>query len=307
MSNTKYPIKYVSKVTGFSSFLLRTWENRYNLIKPERTNTNRRLYSEKDLDKLIQIKQAINKGMKIGQISKMNYDELIEFNANDDEIQKNSDFDEEIEKPDDFVKNCIDYIKDFNNLKFESYIEAYSIKLNKKDFIVKYILKLLNEIGRLWENGDLRISNEHFATSIIRAKLTSMIELKEGHYVQSIVVATPKNQNHELVALSLSVIISMYGFRVIYLGANVPSEEIIYSVWNTKSIALVLSIIFPYDDFSLIEDLQKIEKHLLNVPIYTGGNAAINYLKKLSNSKMQYINEIDEFVKKIKKLHKTDT
>jgi DNA-binding transcriptional MerR regulator len=72
----KYPIKYVSMRTGFTQNLIRTWENRYDLLEPQRTNTKRRLYTDNDIEKLLAIKKALAEGMKIGELSNMSTKEI---------------------------------------------------------------------------------------------------------------------------------------------------------------------------------------------------------------------------------------
>ncbi|MCG6961280.1 MerR family transcriptional regulator, partial [bacterium BMS3Abin03] len=72
----KYPIKVVSQMTGLSVFVIRAWEKRYNVVSPERTETNRRLYSEDDIEKLKLLNSAVNMGHNIGGIVKLSISEL---------------------------------------------------------------------------------------------------------------------------------------------------------------------------------------------------------------------------------------
>ncbi|MBT8386872.1 MAG: MerR family transcriptional regulator, partial [Ignavibacteria bacterium] len=65
----KYPIKVVSQMTGLSAFVIRAWEKRYDAVTPARTETNRRLYSEDDIEKLRLLNEAVNKGHNIGGIA----------------------------------------------------------------------------------------------------------------------------------------------------------------------------------------------------------------------------------------------
>ena len=54
----KYAMKVVTRRTGLTSHAIRVWEKRYNAVEPERTDTNRRLYSEADIERLIDLHRA---------------------------------------------------------------------------------------------------------------------------------------------------------------------------------------------------------------------------------------------------------
>ena len=72
----KYPIKVVSQMTGLSAFVIRAWEKRYDAVTPSRTETNRRLYSEEDIEKLNLLNEAVKKGHNIGGIAKLAISEI---------------------------------------------------------------------------------------------------------------------------------------------------------------------------------------------------------------------------------------
>ncbi len=73
----KYPIKVVSQMTGISAFVIRAWEKRHNVVTPSRTETNRRLYSDEDIEKLKLLNEAVKSGHNIGGIAYLSIDELV--------------------------------------------------------------------------------------------------------------------------------------------------------------------------------------------------------------------------------------
>lgn len=288
--DAKYPIKYISLRTGLSQILIRTWENRYNLLEPQRTKTNRRLYTEHDLQKLLAIKKAMDSGFKIGELSKMSLQEIKELII-DDPIEINESVNNESK-----VDRAIDFIKTFDSPGLKRHLDKMLIELPKKEYITDFIIPLLHKIGTLWEKGEIRISNEHFASAIISNNLGALIETYQDRYAPVVISCTPRGQNHELMALSLSVIISTLGFRVVYIGASVPAEEIISTSLKTNAVALVLSIIHPSDDYSLYDELKKIEQFLSDAEIYMGGSSAETYFKNLKDSRIILINDINSFI-----------
>jgi MerR family transcriptional regulator, light-induced transcriptional regulator len=74
-NNYKYPIKVVSQMTGLSVHVIRAWEKRYNVVEPDRTETNRRLYSEEDIEKLKLLNDALHLGHHIGGIANLSLPE----------------------------------------------------------------------------------------------------------------------------------------------------------------------------------------------------------------------------------------
>lgn len=292
----KYPIKYISERTGFSTLLIRTWENRYDFLRPERTSTNRRLYSDQDLYKLLMIKEGLEKGFKIGFLSTLNDEELHEIS--------NSEADYSGQKTRKAIQTALELIYEYNNFELKKLFDQMLIENSKIRFIIDFVIPLLQEIGKHWENGDLRISNEHFATALIRNTLGSIVEIPDSKNAASVVIATPKHQNHELIALAISVLVSVHGFKVVYIGNSVPAEEIITTVRETKAISLIMSIIYPDNDPSLVNELNLILRNLDEIPIFIGGNSAENYTKKLSYGNFTLLNSIPTLIEKLKNYRK---
>jgi methanogenic corrinoid protein MtbC1 len=172
------------------------------------------------------------------------------------------------------------------------------VKLTKREFIVDYILPLLNQIGTKWQSGKMKISNEHFASSLIYSTLMQMIEIDDESNSPKVVICTPKNQDHELMALAIAVLVSTQGFRVIYIGSSVPAEEISGVLLMTDAIALILSITYPKDDHQLVNQLKMIEDYSdKDTLLIAGGSAAENYIQKLDNTQFTYTNDIDQLFK----------
>ncbi|MGY8825652.1 MAG: MerR family transcriptional regulator, partial [Candidatus Latescibacterota bacterium] len=69
-------MKVVSRRTGLTSHTIRVWEKRYKAVEPERTDTNRRLYSETDIERLTDLHRATQQGHSIGRIAQLAASEL---------------------------------------------------------------------------------------------------------------------------------------------------------------------------------------------------------------------------------------
>ena len=71
MRKQMHTIKFVAIHTGISPHTIRAWERRYSALSPDRTATNRRLYSTTDIEKLSLLQRAVQAGHSIGQIANL--------------------------------------------------------------------------------------------------------------------------------------------------------------------------------------------------------------------------------------------
>jgi DNA-binding transcriptional MerR regulator/methylmalonyl-CoA mutase cobalamin-binding subunit len=281
----KYPIKVVSQMTGLSAFVIRAWEKRYNVVIPSRTDTNRRLYSEDDIEKLRLLNDAVQKGHNIGGIAKLSIDELksVLERKRDSSIVINSSSAEMFSDVNSIISNCIEAIKGYDAKTLETILLKASSKMSQPLLIENLIIPLVYKVGDMWHDGTIRVASEHLASAVIRSFLTNLIEQHiPAENAPIIISATPRGQDHELGALIVAVVAAAVGWKVIYLGPNLPVEEIAAVSENLKAKVVALSIVYPNDDPQLKKDLINLNKMLpSNVSLIVGGRAAKGYLDVL--------------------------
>lgn len=306
-----YPIKAVSNITGLSIHVIRAWEKRYNVVVPERTTTNRRLYSANDVEKLKLLSNASNKGYSIGSIAKLGIEELrsilgneqiSEFSSN--ELVKNDSKDRVTQGS--YLNNCVNSIKNLNAQNLEMELYKALVDLPQLRFINEVVSPLLENIGKMWHDGEIRIVNEHISTAVIRKILTSLIDNNSNSSNEpSILIATPKGQLHELGALIIAVVASSDGWKVTYMGPDLPGEEIAAAVERLHPQILALSIVYPNDDYTLEGEMLKLKK-LLNgdYKIIAGGRSVQSYKATLESMNAKIISSIDEFREELERSRK---
>lgn len=283
----KYPIKLVSQMTGLSVHVIRAWEKRYNVVEPDRTDTNRRLYSEEDIEKLKLLNDALHQGHHIGGIASLSLSELknliFKDNRTSSEINNSiSSYASEV-AIEEILSDSIEAIKNYDAKKLESILLHASAKLTQPILIEDVIIPLVYKIGNLWHSGEIRVANEHLASSVIRGFLFNLLESYAINGSAPVMVsATPRSQEHELGALISGVVAASSGWKVIYLGSNLPAEEIAAVVSHLKARVVALSIVYPNDDLSLKLELKKFNQLLPDgVSVIVGGRAAEGYLDVL--------------------------
>ena len=286
--NYKYPIKVVSQMTGLSVHVIRAWEKRYNVVEPDRSDTNRRLYSEEEIEKLKLLNDAVHSGHNIGGIANLSLNELKKLVAkeniysavtNDKSISP-ADPDKSINE---IMSECLDAIKNYDAKKLESVLLNASAKLTQPVLLEELVVPLVYKVGELWHGGKIRVANEHLASSIVRSFLFNLLESYSiSDSAPVMISATPRGQEHELGALIAGVVAASSGWKVIYLGASLPAEEIGAVVTHLNARVVALSIIYPNDDPHLKSELNKLHQILpAGVSVVVGGRATNGYLDVL--------------------------
>jgi MerR family transcriptional regulator, light-induced transcriptional regulator len=283
----KYPIQAVSRATGLSMHVIRAWEKRYNAIEPDRTDTNRRLYSEQDIQKLRLLNDAIHHGHSISSVANLSSDELKKIlhreKTNENSFNANSTSATKVNISE-IISECIESIKNYDAKKFESLLLSTSAKLTQPVLIEEVIIPLVYKIGDLWHEGEIRVANEHLATSVIHSFLYNLLDSYSfGSSAPVIISATPRGQEHDLGALIVGVVAASSGWRVIYLGSNLPTEEISSAASQLNAKAVALSLVYPKDDPHLRSELKKLHQLLpAEVTLIVGGRAVDGYYDTLT-------------------------
>ena len=308
-SKRLHTIKSVSEITGLSVFVIRAWENRYKAIEPERTETNRRLYSEEDINKLLLLSKAISAGYSIGNIANLSIDELNEITSQENRSGVTGQGREEISHTPhpEFMDQCLAALQDMDAAKFDSLLLKASVEMSHQALLDKLIVPLIHTVGEMWKNGTLRIASEHMFSSSIKIFLANLVRsYRIPENSPKIIVGTPTGQQHELGALLAACIAASSGWNVVYLGPDLPVEEIASAASKLKVKAVILSLVYPEDDVQLMENLKRLRIMMPKIPLLIGGRAATSYYPvlesinaKVGHSLAEFRNKLDEIRKPI--------
>ena len=292
-----YTIKAVSEMTGLSTFVIRAWENRYNAISPERTETNRRLYSNDDVQKLKLLQNAVKKGYKIRNIANLNEEELRQLVV----IKQTDPYDfggeTEVFEGDRF-KSALEAIKDLDAERLERILMNAGVELSQPELLNKFIIPLMFTIGELWQSGEIRIAHEHLASEVVRNFLINIIRsYRTDDSAPVLIIATPQGQLHEIGAIAAGVTAASLGWRIVHLGADLPFREIAYSLKNQRAKALILGIIYPKDDLKLASELKELTGSIeKDVKILVTGSGAPYYSEIIEEIGAVMVNTPKELV-----------
>ena len=223
MNNIKvnFSIKDLENLTGIKAHTIRIWEKRYNLLSPNRSDTNIRNYSLLSFQKLLNISFLNNNGFKISKIAELD-EEQIPIKVR--EIASRA-------KVEDHAINALKIAMiNFDQVLFYS---TYNNLLENKTFseiFYSVFLPLLNEIGLLWQTNTITPAHEHFLTVHMKQKIllnTERLQLLEPKPVsKTFVLYLPDNEIHDIGLLFINYQLRGKGYHTIFLGESVPMESL---------------------------------------------------------------------------------
>lgn len=278
-----HPIRVVAKKTGLSAGLIRIWERRYNAVTPIRTNTNRRLYSDADIERLILLGRATQAGESISQIARLSRDELIKLLTSGGGVEmkeaSSGPVDLTFKTASEYLELCLKAVRNLDAGLIEATLLKASVGLTQRALFEQVLSPLMSSIGDLWREGELKVVHEHLTSAVVRTFLGNMSgAFSADESSPRLVVATPVGQLHEFGALMGALTAASAGWKVIYLGPNIPAGDIASAVLHNNARAVALSLIYPSDDPRMLNELEQLNTILAGrANIIVGGRAAEGY------------------------------
>ena len=264
-----FPIRVLAEKTGVAPTTLRAWERRYGLLKPERTPKGHRLYSVKDVEVVSRIVKLLNENFTISKA-------INEIKLEDMQEQANSDTLESAPSTEHwelFQKRFLGAIEKFDDNKLDAlYNEALS--LYPIDLVSSQILHpLLSQLGQRWTEREAGIAEEHFFSSYLRNKVGARVHHASGKSKGSrLLLACVPGEFHELGSLLFGLSAMTRGYRLLFLGADLPLDQV-RAVAQTATIdGVVLSAVNVNIRGQIARELDQLAE-VLPCPLMLGGSA----------------------------------
>lgn len=235
-----YHISELEQLSGIKAHTIRAWERRYNLIEPERTDTNIRMYDDNQVRRLLNVSTLLAHGYKISKIAELN----------DKDIHEKIKSLQSAEEPGDaisvsYVNDMVASMLDFNETAFEKSFSAAVTRYGMFDAVLKVFYPLLQKTGLMWATENAMPIQEHFASAIIRRKLLAATDglLPPAKKNKKFLLMLPPDEWHEIGLLFSDYILRSKGYETIFLGQNVPYENIPPILKRTKITHAILFFI----------------------------------------------------------------
>jgi DNA-binding transcriptional MerR regulator/methylmalonyl-CoA mutase cobalamin-binding subunit len=284
------PIQHASQLSGLSSHVIRIWERRYNALSPSRTDTNRRMYCDEAIKRLKLLRVLTENGHRIGGVAKLGteqLEELVKKIPAETIAVPAGDF----ETPEQFVNAAIAASKKYDSDLLRGLLLQARRQLGQRGMLHQVICPLIVQIGESWQHGNLRPSHEHIATAVIRELLLTPVPGSQiATHAPELVVATPAGEIHELGAMIVAATARDLGWRVTYMGPNLPVEEIAACALARQATAVALSVVYPEGCPVIQEKLRRMRELLPPaMALIVGGRAAAGYKEKLTDADIRWV------------------
>ena len=248
-----FTIKDLENLSGIKAHTIRIWEQRYNFLKPQRTTTNIRYYSNDQLKVVLNIALLNKYGFKISHIGRMQPDEIRErlLALGDARAMQER-----------VVNDLVQEMVDLNIEQFEKIISNYIVSKGIECTVIQLIFPFLEKIGLLWQTGHINPAQEHLVSNVIRQKLIVAIETTVSPIKtnKTFLLYLPEGEYHELGLLFMYYLLKSRGARTIYLGANVPIKDVEHVVNLKKPDIAFIHLTAGADNFNLEKYLRLIEQ-----------------------------------------------
>ncbi|ADV63522.1 regulatory protein MerR [Isosphaera pallida ATCC 43644] len=264
----RYTIAAVSKLTGINCHTLRVWEKRYGYPRPARSPTGQRRYDDDQVRGLIRASHRVKRGepprivlaeVRLGRLDPS-------WVVTEPHVRAASELIDRLDAGDPIA--AMNYLDSYQSDPWEQ---------------LRILEVALTEIGERWYRRDTQIFQEHFASGFIRHKLAGMIETarqRNHHPNQLAVLATLSGERHEGGILAVAVALELQGWRAIYLGPDLPIDQLRGAVTLWKPQAALLSFTLSRNLNAKFRELGTIRE----IPIFVGGRSIVNH-QRLARSR----------------------
>lgn len=236
-NNERFSMKDLERLTGIKAHTLRIWEQRYGIIKPKRSETNIRYFSEDDLKYILNIAMLNSNGMRISKIAELSRQQINERVLT---------VSEQVDVDSDLLNALTITMLDLDEDRFERILSKVVIKLGFTHAVTAVIYPFLYRIGILWQTGTIVPAQEHFVSNLVKHKLIvaadNILPRKQAN-PKRCVLFLPEGELHEIGLLFANYIFKINGHKTVYLGQTVPviDLEVIYDAYHPEYMFTVLT------------------------------------------------------------------
>jgi DNA-binding transcriptional MerR regulator len=254
-----YPMRVVSRLTGLSADTIRVWERRYSAVAPDRTEGNKRRYNGSQVRRLVLLRRATELGHSIGQVARLHDEELRRIIG-----ETSPDIGSQVSLYAALVEDYLEAVTVYDVQRAESILTRTAAILPPMTLTLEVIVPLMRRVGEAWLADQLRVAHEHIISGQLRSLLGTLMRHTEPMPgAPRIIVATPPRHLHEFGAIIGAFMAASRGYEPIYLGTNLPYDEISDAADQAHASTILLSVARdcePGEHTSLIAGIESLAR-----------------------------------------------
>ena len=295
----RHPIGVVAERTGLSPDVLRVWERRYRAVEPSRAADGQRWYSDSDVERLRLLRLTTLAGRSIRQVARLTTEELTQLVREDEAARQGVGRLKERAVPasaGEDVERALELARAVDASGLESFLRRTAAAFGVPAFLDMLVGPLLRRMGDEWEGGRLTPAQEHLATAIIQRVLEGAIHFLGAPVgAPHLLLATPAGEQHKMGAVLAATAAAAEGWRVTYLGPDLPAAEIAGAAVAAAARVVGVSVVYLRDRDRVLEELRTVRSRLpASVPLLAGGAGAVALGPELYGSGVHVVEDLSE-------------
>ena len=251
-----YRIGEFARRVGVTPELLRAWEQRYGLLRPMRTAGGFRLYGDEDAERVARMRRALDAGLSAAEAARA----ALETAAPGGGLLL-----------DDVSARLLAAIESYDEAAAQSALDDGLAAFGLEAFLGGLVLPTLAAVGRGWEQGTVDISQEHFASNLMRGRLLSLARLWGRGSGPLALLACAPGEQHDIGLLAFGLVLRSHGWRILFLGADTPVPTLERTARTTAPAVIVL---VTYDTAFLGAEAPAVRRLARIAPLFLGGAGA---------------------------------
>ena len=258
----------LSRRLGVSDHVLRAWESRYGLLRPVRSAGGFRLYSESDEHRVRRMQAHLRRGLSAAQAARAALAETAEAPAPSVPMPPGGGIGD---LADDLRAALEEFDEPLAQALMDRLLTDFTVEAVLRDVVMPY----LRGLGDRWERGEASVAQEHFASNVLRGRLSGMARgwgLGSGPQA---VLAAPPGELHDLALMVFGISLHAAGWRVRYLGASTPVDDLVRVVDEARPALVVLAAVAPERFAAVSVDLARLAER---APLALAGAGATREL-----------------------------
>ena len=224
----RHPIRVVARRTGLTTATIRAWERRYGAVAPVRSEGGQRLYTDRDVLRLETLRRLTEAGRSISAVAPLSPTEAAALLTEDEAAASASERAPASDASSDhWTDQAYARVRGLDDAGLDRTLRRALATLGAHRFLAGVAAPLLRRVGTGWHSGDITPAQEHLGSAVldrVLAEIAAHSVANEGS--KRLVVATLQGELHALGARLVAALAALEGWRVSYLGADLPASEI---------------------------------------------------------------------------------
>ena len=295
-SEARHPIRVVAQRSGLTPATIRAWERRYGAVSPIRSEGGQRLYSDQDVEHLRTLKALTDGGRGISSVADLTHAEAGDLLTEDLSVPlppRPSHGDGSLTGT---VDEAYARVRSFDGAGLERELWRALVTHGARAFLSEVAGPLLTAIGVGWREGDITPAHEHLASEVLEQFLDRLVDRVRAPGSPTLVVATLPGERHGLGARLASAAAALDSWNVVYLGTDLPVEDVATAVQSLRAEAVAISVVRGGDAPSIARELTRLRGALdARTRLFVGGSGLNDIPESLLPTGLIHVVGLDGF------------